>query len=238
MSTYHALCSPSWSRQHSTWSRELELKCMLCTMSSLEPRVLFPPAKESLGSRLNHVLYRYVCLQRMLYMCTHTCKLIPFGMSLHCSCGLEAEECWNLVQSFAHCHRQPPSLEFVKLCAKHGEWLPLLCHAEIFRIPPNKVTIQIWRMATSYAEIFRIPPNKITIQICQGPINSFTYYLNTSTHCCIELWNFKHASIAPSSFRKGYLIFFLLVSIDNRITSTCTDDQCFSQVQTNIMQLQ
>ena len=56
------------------------------------------------------------------------------------SCGLEAEECWSLVQSFTHYHNQPPSLAFVTLCAKQGEWLPLLCHAEIYRIPPNKVS--------------------------------------------------------------------------------------------------
>ena len=76
-------------------------------------------------------VHAHIKLSYEFLLCPFTFKLI--------SCGLEAEECWNLVQSFAHCHRQPPSLEFVKLCAKHGEWLPLLCHAEIFRIPPNKV---------------------------------------------------------------------------------------------------
>lgn len=85
--------------------------------------------------------YVYLCVHvARCVCCVCESKFIP-TCSIYSSCGLEAEECWNLVQSFTHYHNLPPSLAFVTLCAKHGEWLPLLCHAEIFKIPPNKVTL-------------------------------------------------------------------------------------------------
>ncbi|XP_064396222.1 spatacsin-like isoform X6 [Halichondria panicea] len=60
------------------------------------------------------------------------------GVELH---GLEAEECWSLVQSFCQCHQLPPSLEFITVCAREGQWLPLLCHSQLCSIPPQKVLL-------------------------------------------------------------------------------------------------
>lgn len=54
-------------------------------------------------------------------------------------CGLEAEECWQLVQSFCHCHQLPPSVAFLTVCAEHGQWLALLCNAQLYSIPSQKV---------------------------------------------------------------------------------------------------
>jgi len=54
-------------------------------------------------------------------------------------CGLEAEDCWALVQSFCHCHQLPPSVAFLTTCARESQWLPLLCHAQLYSILPQKV---------------------------------------------------------------------------------------------------
>lgn len=57
------------------------------------------------------------------------------------SCGIEAEECWQLVQSFSLCHQLPPSVAFITVCADQGQWLPLLCHAQLHNITARKVII-------------------------------------------------------------------------------------------------
>ena len=56
-------------------------------------------------------------------------------------CGLEAEDCWVLVQTFCYCHRLPPSVAFLTTCAQEGQWLPLLCHAQLYSIPPQNVCV-------------------------------------------------------------------------------------------------
>ena len=60
-------------------------------------------------------------------------------MCFFCSCGLEAEECWELVQSFCHYHQLPPSVAFLTVCADNGQWLPLLCNAQLHSIAPQRV---------------------------------------------------------------------------------------------------
>jgi spatacsin len=54
-------------------------------------------------------------------------------------CCLEAEEQWSLVQAFCSCHSLPPSAAFLTVCAEDGQWLPLLCHAQLHQVPPQKV---------------------------------------------------------------------------------------------------
>ena len=54
-------------------------------------------------------------------------------------CCLESEEQWSLVQEFCACHSLQPSTSFLCVCAQEGKWLPLLCHAQLYDIPPQKV---------------------------------------------------------------------------------------------------
>ena len=60
----------------------------------------------------------------------------------HHSCSIDAEMWWNHVQQFCQCHALPPSLEFLRECAAKGEWLPLLCHAQLYGIPPKDVSYE------------------------------------------------------------------------------------------------
>ena len=76
--------------------------------------------------------------------CVHWSFLLPlsfFPPSLSPRCGLEAEDCWVLVQTFFYCHRLPPSVAFLTTCAQEGQWLPLLCHAQLYSIPPQNVCV-------------------------------------------------------------------------------------------------
>lgn len=100
--------------------------------------------------------YKYRIFHRI------TCYLIAFR------CGLEAEECWQLVQSFCHCHQLPPSVAFLTVCAEHGQWLALLCNAQLYSIPSQKVinfvhlnyyiwnsyVIITWSILVLYANMF------------------------------------------------------------------------------------
>ncbi|KAL5483983.1 hypothetical protein EMCRGX_G020408 [Ephydatia muelleri] len=54
-------------------------------------------------------------------------------------CSLDSEQNWCLVQDFCRCHKLPPSSAFLLSCAEAGEWLPLLCHAQLYSIPAQKV---------------------------------------------------------------------------------------------------
>ena len=55
---------------------------------------------------------------------------------------MEAEECWSLVQNVCLCHQLLPSLAFLTVCAHEGQWLPLLCHAQLYSIQPHKVSTE------------------------------------------------------------------------------------------------
>lgn len=57
------------------------------------------------------------------------------------SCSMEGEACWSLVQSFCSCHELSPSTEFIVECAKKAEWLPLLCHAQLYQISTQEVRV-------------------------------------------------------------------------------------------------
>ncbi len=59
------------------------------------------------------------------------------------SCSIDAEISWNHVQQFCLCHSLPPSLVFLRECAKHGQWLPLLCHAQLYKVPAKEVRLYI-----------------------------------------------------------------------------------------------
>ena len=54
-------------------------------------------------------------------------------------CGLEAEDCFSLVQSFCLCHQLPPSVAFLTVCCREGQWLPMLCQSQLHNIKPQKV---------------------------------------------------------------------------------------------------
>ena len=69
------------------------------------------------------------------------CEQLIILCCMCCSCGLEAEECWQLVQSFCQYHHLPPSLAFLTLCAEDNQWLPLLCSAQLYSIPVQKVSV-------------------------------------------------------------------------------------------------
>ena len=58
---------------------------------------------------------------------------------LYTRCSVDAEEGWSLVQSFCSAHQIPPSSSFLIVCARESQWLPLLCHAQLYAITPSKV---------------------------------------------------------------------------------------------------
>lgn len=67
------------------------------------------------------------------------CFPLPFLFFFFSSCSTDAELLWNHVQLFCLCHGLSPTLEFLEECAIQGQWLPLLCHAQLHRVPPKEV---------------------------------------------------------------------------------------------------
>jgi spatacsin len=55
------------------------------------------------------------------------------------ACSIEAENYWLLVQQFCKCHSLSPTTSYLKECAREGEWLPMLCHAQLYGISTQEV---------------------------------------------------------------------------------------------------
>ena len=73
------------------------------------------------------------------YVSTDATYMYMYVPPLMLSCCLESEEQWSLVQAFCGCHSLPLSTAFLSVCAQEAQWLPLLCHAQLYAIPPQKV---------------------------------------------------------------------------------------------------
>ena len=65
-------------------------------------------------------------------------------LGIFCRCSKKAEGEWLLVQAFCYCHELAPSSAFLKECAEQGQWLPLLCHAQLYSISLQEVTLACW----------------------------------------------------------------------------------------------